>query len=90
MDLTQINNKITASVSRSLSSDSPGELHVLGHDSDPLSMDGTEVGVLKQSDEVGLSSFLQRQDSLRLETEVRLELSGDFSDQSLEWKFPDQ
>ena len=41
-----------------LSADSPSELDVLGHDCDPLGMDGAEVGVLEQSDQIGLASLL--------------------------------
>ena len=33
----------------SFTADPPSQLDVLGHDSNPLGMDGTEVGVLKQA-----------------------------------------
>lgn len=42
----------------SLPSNSPGQLNVLGHDGDPLCVNGTQVGVLKQADQVGLAGFL--------------------------------
>lgn len=41
-----------------LASDSPGQLNVFGHDGDPLGMDGTQVGVLKQANKVCLTGFL--------------------------------
>ena len=41
-----------------LSTDPPGELDVLGHDGDPLGVDGAEVGVLEEADQVGLAGLL--------------------------------
>lgn len=35
-----------------------GQLDVLGHDSDTLGVDGAQVGVLKQANQVSLASFL--------------------------------
>ena len=46
-----------------LATDAPGQLDVLGHDGDPLGVDGAQVGVLKQTDEVSLASLLQSHDS---------------------------
>ena len=45
-----------------LSTDTAGELDVLGHDGDTLGVNGTQVGVLKQTDRVGLASLLQSHD----------------------------
>ena len=45
------------------SSDSPGQLDVLGHDGHPLGVDGAQVGVLEQTDEVGLAGLLQSHNS---------------------------
>ena len=36
------------------SSDTTGELNVLGHDGNSLGMDGAEVGVFEESHQVGL------------------------------------
>ena len=47
----------------SLSADSAGQLNVLRHDGDSLGMDGTQVGVLKETNEVSLASFLKSHDS---------------------------
>ena len=41
----------------SLSSDSSGQLDVLGHDGDTLGVDGAQVGVLEQTDEVSLAGL---------------------------------
>ncbi len=49
--------------SESISSDSLGQLQVSGHDGHSLGVDGAQVGVLKERDEVGLSSFLEGEHS---------------------------
>lgn len=41
-----------------LTPDSPGKLNVLGHDGNTLGMDGAEVSVFKQSNEVRLGRLL--------------------------------
>ena len=43
---------------RSLSSNTTSELHVLGHDGDTLGMNGTQIRVLEESDEVRLRGLL--------------------------------
>ena len=42
-----------------LATDPPGQLDVLGHDGDPLGVDGAQVGVLEQADQVGLAGLLR-------------------------------
>ena len=42
-----------------LSTDTTGELDVLGHDGHSLGVDGAKVGVLEERHEVGLGSLLQ-------------------------------
>ena len=39
------------------------ELNVLGHDGDPFRMDGAQICILEQTDEIGLRSMLQGEDS---------------------------
>ena len=53
-------------------------------------MDGAEVGVFEETNEVGLGGFLESEDGRGLESEVVLELGGDFSNESLERKFSDE
>jgi len=67
-----------------LSSDSSCELYILGHDGDTLSVDGAEVGVLEEADEVGLGGLLKGHDGGALEPEVGLEVLCDFPYQALE------
>jgi hypothetical protein len=42
-----------------LAADASGQLDVLGHDGHALGVDGAQVGVLEQADEVGLGGFLE-------------------------------
>ncbi len=73
-----------------LSSNAAGQLNVFGHEGDPLGVDGAQVGVLKQTDQISLASLLQGHDSRALETQIRLEVLSDFSHQMLEGQFANQ
>lgn len=53
-------------------------------------MDGAQVGVLEEGDEVGLDGLLEGADGRRLEAEVRLEVLGDLTDQTLEGELADE
>ena len=59
-----------------LSSNSPGELDVLWHDGHTLGVDGAQVGVLKQTNKVGLAGLLESHDGGGLEPEVSFEVLG--------------
>ena len=73
-----------------LSTDPSGKLDVLGHDGDPLGMDGAQVGVLEQTNKVGLAGLLQGHHRRALEPQVGLEVLGNLTDQPLEWELPDE
>ena len=73
-----------------LSADPPGQLDVLGHDGDPLGVDGAQVGVLKETDEVGLAGLLEGHDGGALEPEVGLEVLGNLPDEALEGQLADE
>jgi len=73
-----------------LATDPPGELDILGHDGDALGVDGAQVGVLKQANQVGLRSFLQGTDGSALEPEISLEVLCNLTDQTLEGQLADQ
>ena len=73
-----------------LSTDTAGELDVLGHDGDTLGVDGAQVGVLKQTDEVSLAGLLEGHDGRALEAEVSLEVLCDLTDQALEGQLADE
>lgn len=53
-------------------------------------MDGAQVGVLKEGDEVGLNGLLESTDGRGLEAEVGLEVLSNFTDQTLEGQLADQ
>ena len=75
---------------RAFATDAAGELDVLRHDGDTLGVDGAKVGVFEQADKVCLGCLLEGEDSGALEAKVGLEVLGDLSDKSLEWKLSDQ
>ena len=73
-----------------LSTDTAGELDILGHDGDTLGVDSAQVGVLKQTNKVSLGRLLESHDGRGLESQIGLEVLGDFTDQTLEGQLPDQ
>jgi hypothetical protein len=68
----------------------PSKLHVLLHDCDVIGMKGTQVCVLKQSNEVCFQIFLEGKYSSALETNVILEILSYLSKQMLEWHLANQ
>ena len=74
----------------SLSTDAAGQLDVLRHDGDTLGVDGAQVGVLEQTDQVGLAGLLESHDGGALEPQVSLEVLGDLPDQTLEGQLADE
>lgn len=74
----------------SLSTDPPGELDVLGHDGDTFGMDGAQVCVLKESNQVGLGCFLKCHHSWALKSQVGLEVLSDLTNKTLEGQLPDE
>jgi hypothetical protein len=73
-----------------LATDAAGELDVLGHDGDALGVDGAQVGVLEQPDEVRLRGLLESQHRVALEPQVGLEVLGDLADEALERELADE
>ena len=69
---------------------SAGQLYVLGHDGDPLGVDGAKVGVLKETHQVSLAGLLQRHDGGTLESQLSLEVLCNFADKPLEGQLSDQ
>ena len=70
--------------------DSSCQLDVFWHDGDPLGVDGAQVGVLKQTNKVGLAGLLEGHDGRALEAKVGLEVLGDLPDQALEGQLADE
>ena len=53
-------------------------------------MDGAQVGIFKETDEVSFRGFLESHDGGRLQSEISFEILGDFSDESLEGQLSDE
>jgi len=60
------------------------ELDILGLNGDTLGVDGSQVGVFEEGNEVSFGSFLKGTDRRRLETEISLEVLSDFTNETLE------
>ena len=75
---------------RTLASKTAGELDVFALDGDTLGVDGAEVGIFEERDEVCLDGLLKCTDGRALEAEIALEVLCDFSNKSLEGKFSDE
>ena len=63
-----------------LTAEAAGKLDVLGLDGNTLGVDGAEVGVLEERDEVRLDRLLKGADGGGLEAKVALEVLGDLTD----------
>ena len=75
---------------RTLATETAGELDVLALDGDTLGVDGAQVGVLEEGDEVGLDGLLKSANGRALEAQVALEVLGDLTDETLEGQLADQ
>ena len=56
-----------------LATEAAGQREILRLDGNTLGVDGGQVGVLEERDEVSLGSLLQGEDGRRLEAEIRLQ-----------------
>uniref|UniRef100_A0A0K2VG34 Putative LOC101056226 [Mus musculus] n=1 Tax=Lepeophtheirus salmonis TaxID=72036 RepID=A0A0K2VG34_LEPSM len=70
--------------------DTASKLDVLGHNSDTLSVDGTQVGIFKKTHKICLRSLLESHDGRGLETQVSLEILSNLSNQTLKGQFSDE
>lgn len=55
-----------------------------------MGVNGAEIGVFEETDQISLGGFLESQHGLRLESHVRSDAAGDVLDDSLEWQLSDQ
>ena len=65
-------------------SETSRKLNVLWLNGNTLGMDGSQVGVLEERDEVSFGSFLKSTNSGRLETEISLEILSNLTNETLE------
>ena len=70
--------------------DTTCQLHVFWHDCDTLGVDGAQVGVFEEADQVGLGGFLESHDGAGLEAKVGLVSLGDFTNKTLEWELAEE
>jgi len=63
------------------------KLNVLGEDGDTLGVDGAEVGVFKQVDQIRFTRLLKSHESVRLEAQIHLEVLRDLAHETLEGQF---
>jgi hypothetical protein len=75
---------VQESLSEKVASNSFGQLQIPIHDRHSLCVDGAQIGVLEQRNQVRLSCFLKGQHSLTLKPDFTFELGGYLSDKSLE------
>jgi len=59
-------------------------LDILWHDGDTLGVDGAQVGVLEETNEIGFAGLLESSDSGALEPQICLEVLGNLPHQTLE------
>ena len=83
-------NVVEARRLRTLTAETAGELDVLALDGDTLGVDGAEVGVLEEGDEVGLDGLLKSTDGGGLEAEIGLEVLGNLTNKTLEGQLADE
>ena len=65
-------------------------MDILGLDGDTLGVDGSQVGIFKEGDEVSLGGLLEGTNGRGLETEIGLEVLGNLTDETLEGQLADQ
>lgn len=73
-----------------VTTDAASEDHVLLHDGHTLGVDGAQVGVLEEANQVSLRGLLEGSDGRALETQVSLELLGDLTNEALEGELADE
>ena len=88
--ITTVEYSVRAKHLGAFTTDTACQLDVFWHDGNTLGVDGAEVGILEQADEVGLSGLLEGEDGRSLESKVALEVLGDLADEALERKLADE
>ena len=66
------------------------QMDFLGHDGDSLGINGAQIGVLEQTNQVSLTGLLKSHNSRALEARITLEVLSDLSDQMLKGHLADQ
>ncbi len=77
------------SASHAVAAQTSSELDVLGHDGDAFGVNGAQIGVLEQADQIGLGRLLQCSERGALKAQVGLESLRYFTHQPLEGQLAD-
>ena len=65
-------------------------MNIFRLDGDTFSVDGSQVGVFKETYKVSFRGFLESTNGRRLETEISFKVLGNFTNKTLEWEFTDK
>ena len=57
---------------------------------DPFGVNGAQIGVLEERDQIGFARLLQRADGSRLKAQICFEVLGDFTNEPLKWELADE
>ena len=68
-----------------LTTDAASQIDVLLHDSDSRGVDGTKIGIFKETSEIALSCLLKSEKSLRLESQLTVDAITNAPNKALEW-----
>ena len=74
----------------SLASDASGQLDVFGHDGDSLGVNGTQISIFEETNQVCLARFLKCSDSGALKSEISLKILSYFANKTLERSLADE
>jgi hypothetical protein len=66
------------------------KLHVFGHDGDTFRVNGAQIGVLEQTNQVRLTGLLQCRNGRRLEAQVGLEVLCNLTNETLKRQLANQ
>jgi hypothetical protein len=67
-----------------------GELDILGHDGNTLGVNRTQVGILKETNQVSLGGFLEGKDGRSLKTEIGLKVLRNLTHETLKGQLADE
>jgi hypothetical protein len=65
-------------------------LQILGEDGDALGVNGAQIGILKESDQVCFRGFLERHDGSCLKPQFILEILCNFTNEALEGQLAEE
>ena len=79
------NNSLSA-----LTTETTSQVNILGLDGDTLGVDGSQVGIFEEGDQVSLGGLLKGTNGGGLETEIGLEILSNLTNKTLEGQLADQ